>query len=194
MSKSVAVLVVIALVFGAFFFFPLTGFALRAFRSIGSQEQFFSGAFVPGLLNTLQFSSLQAFLSASLSVLIAIPGAFALSRYKFPLRRFIQSLSLVSFVLPSIVVIICMISFYGKSGVLNSVLGTDVKLIYSFAGIIVAHLFYNYALALRIIGDGWSRIGDEYRNISWSLGSGKFLTGVRVTLPLLLPSILSAKE
>lgn len=192
MSKSTTILVAIALVFGAFFFFPLTRFALRAFESIGSQEQFAAESFIPGLLNTLQFSSLQAFLSAALSVLIALPGAFALSRYRFPLRRFIQSLSLVSFVLPSIVVIICMISFYGRSGVLNSVFGTDVKLIYSFAGIIVAHIFFNYALALRIIGDGWSRIGDEYRNISWSLGSGKFLTGLRVTMPLLLPSILSA--
>ena len=192
MTKSTAVLIAVALIFCAFFFFPLTGFAVRAFESIGSTAQAGAASVLPGLLSTLKFASIQAFLSAGLSVIIALPGAFALSRYSFPFRRLIKSLSLVSFVLPSIIVIICMISFYGKTGVLNTLLGSDIKLIYSFAGIVVAHLFYNYALALRIIGDGWSRIGDEYRNISWSLGNGKVLTGLRVTLPMLLPSILSA--
>jgi thiamine transport system permease protein len=186
------VLILMAVIFCAFFFFPLAGFTVRAVKSFGSTSGAAAGPIAPGLLSTLKFTAMQAFLSALLSILAALPGAYALSHFNFPLRRFIKSLSLVPFVLPSIIVIICMISFYGRAGVLNSLLGADLKLIYSFAGIIVAHLFYNYALALRIIGDGWGRIGDGYANIAQSLGDSRRWTFLRVTLRLLLPSILSA--
>ena len=189
--RSVTVLVLIGVIFGVFFFFPLGGFTARAMKAFGS-EAAAAKPIAPGLISTLKFTAAQAFLSAFFSILLALPGAYALSRFNFPLRRFIKSLSLVPFVLPSIVVIICMISFYGRSGVLNSLLGADLKLIYSFAGIIVAHIFYNYSLALRIIGDGWGRIGDGYKNIAMSLGDTRSRAFLRVTFRLLLPSILSA--
>lgn len=189
---SAAVLIAIAVLFGVFFFFPLGSFTLRAVKAFGSATDTGSGPVAPGLLSTLRFTAVQAFLSALFSIIIALPGAYALSHFNFPLRRVIKSLSLVPFVLPSIVVIICMISFFGRSGVLNAIFGTDLKLIYSFAGIIVAHMFYNYSLALRIIGDGWGRIGDGYRDLAMSLGDNPARTFFRVTLRLLLPSILSA--
>ncbi|MFW5728821.1 MAG: iron ABC transporter permease, partial [Spirochaetota bacterium] len=58
----------------------------------------------------------QATLTGVISLVIALPGAYLLSHYRFPFRRLLYSLSLLPFVLPSIIVVICMISFYGRNG------------------------------------------------------------------------------
>ncbi len=134
----------------------------------------------------------QAALTGVISLAVALPGAYLLSHYRFPLRRLLYSLSLLPFVLPSIIVVICMISFYGRNGLLNRIIPADLNLVYNFGGIVLAHVFYNFSLALRIIADGWAGIDRRYEEVSNSLGDRGFGVFRRVTLPLLLPSIGSA--
>lgn len=137
----------------------------------------------------LTFTTAQAALSALLGVLIALPVAYAVSHYEFPGRHLIYSLSLIPFVLPSIIVVVCMISFYGKSGLVNTLLGTDYNLVYNFAGIVIAHVFYNFSLAVRIIGAAWRSIDKRYRETAESLGERRWGMLRRVTLPLLAPAL-----
>ena len=47
------------------------------------------------ILGILGFSLLQAFLSAALSILVALPGAWVLARYDFPGRRWFEHLTLL---------------------------------------------------------------------------------------------------
>ena len=96
--------------FAAFFFYPLGSLAVRGVAELGSTTD--TPSLLPGLLRVLRFSVLQAFASAALSVLVAIPGAYAVSHFSFRFRGFFQSLSLVPFVLPSVIVVICIISFF----------------------------------------------------------------------------------
>lgn len=138
------------------------------------------------------FTAGQAALSALLSLLIALPGAYILSHYRFPFRRVAYSVTLLPFVLPSIIVVIAMISFFGRGGLLNQLFGTKVSYVYSFAGIIVAHVFYNFSLALRVLASGWQSIDRRYHEIASSLGDSAWGRFKRITLPLLTPSILTA--
>jgi thiamine transport system permease protein len=142
--------------------------------------------------HTLLFTTGQAALSAAVSVLFALPGAYLVSHYSFRFRRTLLSISLVPFVLPSIIVVICMISFYGKRGLLNTLLGTDWNLIYNFGGILIAHVFYNVSLALRVIAEGWQRIDRRHIEAATSLGDSCFRAFRKVTLPLLSPSLVTA--
>ena len=188
MKRNRAV-VVIGLLYAAFLFLPLCFYLigyvdLRLLRA----DPYLGG----DIARTLGFTFFQAAVSAMVSLLIALPGAYFISHIDFPLRRLVQSASLVPFVLPSIIVIICMISFYGNSGVLARVFRLKTNLIYNFFGILIAHVFYNYAIALRVIGEGWSRISPRYREVAASLGDSRRGIFFRVTLPLLWPSILSA--
>jgi thiamine transport system permease protein len=152
---------------------------------------------VGGLLGSSRTASIvgftagQAALSALLGVLLALPIGYLVSHYEFPGRRLFYSLSLVPFVLPSIIVVVCMISFYGKSGLINSVLGTDYNLVYNFRGIVLAHVFYNFSLAIRVIATAWSSIDRRYREAAESLGENRTGMFFRVTLPLLAPAIAS---
>ena len=185
-------LIIILGLFALGFFLPLGYFITRGAEALGAKGAGALAGVAGILLRTLKFTFLQAFLSATLAVLLAMPGAFSISHYRFRFQRFLHSLSLIPFVLPSIVVIICMISFYGKSGFLNRIFGFDANLVYSVAGILIAHVFFNFSLALRIIGDGWGRIDSRYREVAESLGDTRFRSFFRITLPLLVPYIVSA--
>ncbi|HKK48247.1 MAG TPA: iron ABC transporter permease [Alkalispirochaeta sp.] len=168
------------------------------FRAAGETEAGAAWATVVDILtasrtrSVVTFTVGQASLSAALAVILALPGAYLVSHFTFPGRRIIYSLSLLPFVLPSIIVVVAMIGFYGKSGIINRLLGTDYNLVYNFRGIVLAHVFYNFSLAIRVISTAWTGISRRYRESAESLGDSSRGVFFRVTLPLLLPAILTS--
>ncbi len=145
-----------------------------------------------GTWRSVRFSVIQAVVSAALSIAIALPGAYFLSHIRFAGRRLVQSVSLLPFVLPSLIVILAIISFYGRSGVLNQLLGTRFAFVYSAGGIILAHVLFNISIALRMISAAWMQVDQRLREVSLSLGEGNLRRVLRLHLPLLLPAILNA--
>ena len=90
------------------------------------------------------FSVFQALLSTFTALLIGLPAAFFCGRRKFFLKNFLLSLSSVPFCIPSLLVALGYVSFFGMNGTLNSFLmfifGKDkppVTFLYSFLGIII---------------------------------------------------------
>jgi len=153
----------------------------------------------PWNLRVIGFSLFQAFLSALLSILVGFPGAWLLTHYDFPGQRWFRLLTYLPFILPSILVVLAMVLFYGNNGWINrglmSLFGTDeapVQFLYSLSGILIAHVFYNFPIAMKIIGDQWERISQQYLQAARSLGAGTTKRFLWITLPLLLPSIGSA--
>lgn len=146
----------------------------------------------PATWRSAGFSLGQAGASAALSVVFAMPGAAMMARLRFPGRRAAESLTLLPFVMPGLIVILAVISFYGRTGVLNTVLGTDFSLVYSPVGIIIAHVMFNVALAIRIISGGWQAIDNRLKEISMSMGEGPVARFRFLYLPLLTPSIVAA--
>ncbi len=177
-----------------FFIVPLLGLYGSAVSLYGAGAWRKAAALLAdgGTWRVVAFSSVQAAVSAFLCLAIALPGAMLSARYEFRGKRFLRSASLVPFVLPSIVVVIAMIAFYGKSGMLNDLLGTELNLVYNPLGIVLAHVFYNVSLALRILSDGMERIDPRLKETAASLGLGRTAVFFRVTLPLAAPSLVTA--
>lgn len=147
----------------------------------------------------LLFTLKQAALSSLFSILFAFPGAYLFSNYRFTLRKLILSISNLCFFLPSILVVLGFVIFYGNSGVLNTLLmkmmktsEPPLKILYSFKAIILAHVFLNFPIALSLITDTWSHLSQNQENASLSMGASGLETFIRVTLPRILPVILSA--
>ncbi|MFW6234517.1 MAG: ABC transporter permease [Spirochaetota bacterium] len=145
-----------------------------------------------GTWRSLRFSILQAAVSAGISVLVALPGAYLITHYRFRGRQIIQSLSLVPFVMPSLIVILAVIGFYGRAGVLGQVFGGTYTFVYSGIGIVIAHTMFNISVALRIIAGGWMQVDERYRWVSASLGEGPLSRLMHLHLPLITPSLTSA--
>ena len=122
----------------------------------------------------IRFTLTQSFVSALLSVLLAIPVARALARRQFWGRGVLITLLGAPFILPVIVAVLGLLAVFGRNGVLNSALAAiglpDVS-IYGFHGVVLAHVFFNLPLATRFLLQGWLAIPAERFRLAASLNA-----------------------
>ena len=131
----------------------------------------------PGQIRTadwlaLRFTLLQASLSAVLSIALAVPVARALARRDFPGRGLLVGALGAPFILPVIVAVMGLLTIFGRAGYLNGALdalGLPRLSIYGLGGILLAHLFLNLPLAVRMILNGWLAIPAERLRLAASL-------------------------
>ena len=122
---------------------------------------------------SIRFTLLQAAVSALISVLLAVPVARALTRRQFVGRSLLISLLGAPFLVPVIVAVLGLLQVFGRAGVLNSgltSLGLPSISIYGFHGVVLAHVFFNLPLAVRMILQGWQAIPAERFRLAASLG------------------------
>lgn len=141
------------------------------------------------------FTAYQAALSALLSVLIGLPGAWVLARFEFPGRRTIRSLTAVPFVMPSIMVAVGFVAMFGDQGTLNGILRTlglpAFSGLYSLQIIVVAHAFYDAPLVARITAAAWETVDSRMVESARSMGANSTRAFRDVVLPQLWPAILT---
>ena len=173
------------------FLLPMGSVLLRA-RNI-------TGTFTdPYTWRLLGFTVLQAGLSALLSVVLALPFCVFFSRYSFPMRRALLTVSDAAFALPAILAALGFVIWYGNNGILNNILGaltngkTNLKILYSFKAIILAHVYLNFPVALSLITGALSTMPLTEENASRLLGASELRTFFRITLPKSMGTIISA--
>lgn len=121
----------------------------------------------------VRFTLWQAALSATLSALLAVPVARALARREFPGRGALVILLGAPFILPVIVAIMGLVAVFGRTGLANDALralGLPEFTIYGWQGVILAHVFFNLPLSVRLILQGWQAIPGERIRLAQSLG------------------------
>lgn len=128
----------------------------------------------PYLHSILQFSLIQAAISCLLALLIAYPIARIL--LYFPnifARRLFLSLCALAFVMPSFILITGIIILLGADGWLLPVLGDNWKL-FGWNGILIAHVYLNMPLAIRVLYQGLAsvpvnswRLSQQMRQSHW---------------------------
>lgn len=140
----------------------------------------------PYLRGRLGWTLLQATLSTVLTVALALPGALAFARWSFPGKSLVRALFVVPFVMPTVVAGAAFLALAGPSGLLG-LDATD-----TLALILFAHVFYNHAVVVRIVGGFLESSAPRLREAAATLGAGPFRTTLRVSLPLALPAIAAS--
>ncbi len=197
-SKTRIILfIAIVVFFLLFFYFPVFYFLFQGIFTTGEEglAQLLDKVFFDEKLffEVLSFTVYQSALSAIISIILAFPLAYFFAKYNFKFKKIIESVILIPFILPSMIVIISLISFYNNNIVLNKLAGLDFnKLLFGFPGIILAHVFYNVSVAFKLITEGYQSIDERYYEITKTFGEKPFKTFLRITLPLLIPYIASA--
>ncbi|NCC66057.1 MAG: iron ABC transporter permease, partial [Spirochaetia bacterium] len=145
------------------------------------------------------FTLTQATLSTLASLILALPGAYLIATYRFKGKRLILALSAIPFVIPSILVVLGFVIFFGNNGFLNRILMNlfnlsepPLKILYSFPAIILAHTFYNFPIIMSLVSSYWEHMDEHCESASRTLGATKTRTFFSITLPRLLPAIISA--
>lgn len=132
------------------------------------------------------FTFWQAAVSTVVTLVIALPGAYMISRYKFKGRSLLRAAITVPLILPTVVVGVAFLALAGPGGSL----GVDLK--GSIWIILIAHSFYNYAVVVRTVGGLWSHLDPQMEQAARVLGASRFRAFTQVTLPLLRPAITAA--
>lgn len=143
------------------------------------------------------FTIAQAIVSTLLTLLIGFPIAYVLSRYKFPFRSVITGLVSVPFVLPTVVVAVAFLVLLRPDGLVGGVLGgwwgaTPPDLRGTLAAVLIAHVFYNVSVVVRVVGGLLSQLDPAMEEAAAVLGANKWKTFTKVTLPLVWPALSSA--
>lgn len=172
-----------------FFVHPVAAIVGRGFVADGALD--LSGfADVFGRARTWRVIGLtlaQAGAGTAIAVVLGVPGAYLLYRTAFRGRGVLRALVVVPFVLPTVVVGVAFRSVLAPSGPLGF-LGWDG----SFAGIVAALVFFNYAVVVRTVGAFWAGLDPRAEQAARSLGASAWRAFVGVTLPALAPAIASA--
>ncbi len=166
-----------------FLLYPLAVILLRSFSSLNDVLTTLGNPFYR---QRLLFSTYLALLSTALTVLLALPSALMFARYDFRGKRLLRAAFTIPFVMPTVVVAIGFLALVGPRGLLPMNLSGTLLII------LAAHVFYNYAVVVRIVGAFLEASGSRLREAARMLGASPWRVLWRVTLPLALPSVLAA--
>ena len=195
-------LLLVPLIFlSIFFFYPLS--SIFSYSLIDEGQLDISGFITLATrslyIETLIRTTWQAILSTVFTIALALPSAYVFTRYRFRGKSLLLSLSTLPFVLPTVVVATAFMALIGPRGFLNEWLVSlfmldeaPIQLRGTLEIIIIVHVFYNYAIALRMIASYWANQSAHIEEAAQVLGaSGKDLW-LRIRLPILQPAIFAA--
>ncbi len=179
---------------GIFFFLPFARILSYSFGAGALNAASFQLA-----LHTLLFTLYQALLSTLLTLAVGIPAAYLFARFQFPAKSLLRALTAVPFMLPTVVVAAGFNALLGPRGLANLALmqafglsTPPVAFVGTLGAILLAHVFYNTTIVIRLLGNALSRLDPRLEQAARSLGADSPRLWWHVNLPLLRPSLLAA--
>ena len=161
---------------GLFFVYPLVSILERGLGS-GGDLSVLGDALTR---EVLWFSAWQAAASTALTILVALPASYVLGRYTFPGRGVAFAVVTVPFVLPTVVVALAFLAVLPEG------------LERGWVAILIAHVFFNVAVVVRIVGTFWAGLDPRVSEAAATLGAGPWRGFREVTLPLLAPALAAS--
>jgi putative spermidine/putrescine transport system permease protein len=150
---------------------PTRGPSLRWFRAIFDYPEF---------IRAFRDSLWLAALSSTIAIMLAVPAALAIARYRFPGREAITALFMSPLMVPHVVLGIAFLRFFTQIGISGT-----------FVGLVLSHIIVIIPFALRLVLAASYGIDRRIEHAAISLGAGTATVFRRVTLPLILPGVVS---
>ncbi|MCX5228995.1 iron ABC transporter permease [Streptomyces sp. NBC_00233] len=178
--------------FVLFFAWPVVSIVERGLRVDGVWQfgRFGETLSRPEILDVLWFTLWQALASTGLTLLIALPGAYVFARFEFRGKGLLRAVVTVPFVMPTVMVGTAFLALVGHGGLLDELWG--VRLDTTVWAILIAHVFFNYAVVVRTVGGLWAQLDPRQEEAARVLGASRWKAWRTVTLPALAPSVAAA--
>ncbi|MCM3657618.1 carbohydrate ABC transporter permease [Agromyces mediolanus] len=133
-----------------------------------------------GFLTFLGNSAIVAISSVVLALLIAIPGAYAISRLPFIGRRQVSALFLATYLFPAIIIAIPLFVMFTRIGLRGSL-----------AGLVIVYLAQTVPVAIYMIRNYFQTVPESVEEAGLMDGLSRLGVLRRITLPLSLPSLMA---
>lgn len=146
----------------------------------------------PEALTALRLSLMTAAISAAICLLLALPMALVLTRTRLPGRSLLRALVLVPLVLPPVVSGLALLMTVGRRGLLGPVLdAAGIHVVFTTTAVVLAQVFVSLPFAVLTLESALATLGTDLEEVAASLGAGPLVVLVRVTLPRLVPALVT---
>jgi molybdate transport system permease protein len=175
-------IVVLAVLGGLFVLLPLVAVIARV-----DWADFVPLVTSPASVDALLLSLRTSLAATILCVVLGVPMAAVLARVPFPGQRVVRALVLLPLVLPPVVGGLALLYLFGRRGMLGGVL--DVA--FSTTAVILAQTFVALPFLVLSLEGALRTAGTRYEAVAATLGARPSTVLLRVTLPLVLPALVS---
>jgi molybdate transport system permease protein len=129
-------------------------------------------------------------LSAAISLAIAMPIAYLLSRGRFPLRRLLDAMLDIPIVLPPLVVGLSLLIFFQTS--FGRAVEEHVRFTYTVVGVVLAQVVVGTAFAIRAMRATFDHLPARAEDVALTLGASRGQAVRLVTLPAARRGMITA--
>jgi iron(III) transport system permease protein len=132
--------------------------------------------------------------ASALTIVLAVPLAFMVSRWNIRGKPFIIAFSTIPLMLPSFISAFAWIILLGRVGFVTGFiqsLGIPFQSIYGYTGVIMVFTLQFYPYVFLMTLSGFNSVDESIEEAGRSLGTGPVKTFIKVSTPLVLPGILS---
>lgn len=169
-------------------YLPLVVMVVSSFleRNVGEESYsmslrwYFEVVKDPVLWAALWRSFIVATVSSSIATVLGMIAALALDRWKFTGRWFLKALSTLSLILPELVLALSLLSWFAL-----------LQVHLSLMTVVIAHVTLTLPFVVMVIAARLKGLERSYDEAARDLGATELQILFKVTLPLLLPSLVS---
>jgi molybdate transport system permease protein len=171
-----------------FFALPLLGLLRRA-----SWSTIATDLTTPAALDALRLSLLCSLGATVLSVVLGLPLAWTLARVPFPGKAVVRALVLLPLVLPPVVGGVALLAAFSRRGLVGEPLYDwfGFQLTFTTWGAVLAETFVALPFFVITVEGALRSMDGRYEDVAATLGARRLTTFRRVTLPLILPSLVA---
>ena len=171
MLAPIVIVCIVAFTPEGFLSFPTHGLSLRWFRAIAQYPEFIRAFWVSIWLGAL---------SSVIALSLSVPAALAIARYRFKGRDALATLFMSPLMIPPVVLGIAFLRFFSLVGLGGT-----------FIGLVLSHVVIVFPFALRLTLASAVGMDRAIEQAAVSLGASDWIVFRRVTLPLILPGLVS---
>jgi putative spermidine/putrescine transport system permease protein len=151
--------------------FPLERFSLRWYHALWEDAV---------LIEAFNVSLVVAAIATALAILIGVPAAIALNRYRFPGRDLVSAFLLSPLMIPLIVLGLAVLLVYSALGARPGI-----------GGFVWMHVLITVPYVVRAVLATLERFDRALEEVALSLGANDFRVKWHITLPLIKPGIIA---
>jgi molybdate transport system permease protein len=143
-------------------------------------------------LAALKLSLRTSAASTVICIVLGVPMALVLARTSFPGQGLVRSLILLPLVLPPVVGGIALLYTFGRQGLLGHTMDVlGIRVAFSTTAVVIAQAFVALPFLVVSLEGTLRTAGHRYEAVAATLGARPTTVLWRVTLPLVLPGLVS---
>lgn len=155
------------------------------------RQAFISTLMSDEILFAIRLSLVTATIATALSMVVAIPAAYAISQARFPGKDIVDALLDLPLVISPVALGAALLVFFNTplGGLIENRL---LRFVFDVPGIVLAQFTLVVALAVRLLKSTFDSLDPRYEQVGRTLGCNKVGAFIRVTLPLARNGLLAA--